>query len=171
MGYKRNSLISFTFPSFPRFLLHRDYFIKMTSVWPKNWPFQNDRETKPGSPKDDQEFMLEFLLGHKGVDMGGGSGTHSPTGAPIDSKRAFVDPDDYFSLKPLPNNSTLNSTQVGTPVSQWRQSFLVYWLSDMKLFPEKITWFLVGAFINKRARLLQSLVFFFNLRQTRSDER
>ena len=29
--------------------------------------------------------------------------------------------------------------------------------------------FLVGAFINKRARLLQSLVFY--LRQTRSDER
>ena len=33
--------------------------------------------------------------------------------------------------------------------------------------------FLVGASINKRARLLQSLVFFsfFYLRQTRSDER
>ena len=30
--------------------------------------------------------------------------------------------------------------------------------------------FLVGAFINKRARLLQSLVFFLFLRQTRSDE-
>ena len=31
--------------------------------------------------------------------------------------------------------------------------------------------FLVGAFIIKRARLLQSLVFFIYLRQTRSDER
>ena len=33
-----------------------------------------------------------------------------------------------------------------------------------------LTVFLVGAFINKKARLLQSLVFFLFLRQTRSDE-
>ena len=43
------------------------------------------------------------------------------------------------------------------------------WLQVIRL-PTASGSFLVGAFINKRARLLQSLVF-FPLRQTRSDER